>query len=537
MCFANYIKAGYPILWVKSYEEHRVLVEYIADLAKNKKKDAKNETLYQTFTWDVPDGIRPAGIKEGVFATGIPLKMKKDDGEADTNLDPMIPLIWLDEIAEENTVLFLKDYHPFLQKEFQDSVLIKRKIRNLISKFKAQGKTMVILSSDVQIPQELDKEISVITFKLPSRDELKLVLQGVCESAGATYPKDDEAILDAALGMTSFEAENAFSVCLIEAKKFDAKIVRREKSSIVKKTGMLEVIESNYTLDDIGGLENLKAWLSARQGCFSAKAREFGVKPPKGLLMVGVPGGGKSLSAKAVSTVWGRPLLRLDMGQVFGSYVGESESNMRRVLDIAEAVAPCILWMDELEKSLSGNKAGMESHETTRRVFQHLLTWMQEKTADVFLVATANSVESLPPELLRAGRIDAIFWVDLPDEIQREEIIKIHLKKVGRKPDMFGEKIAELVKASDGFTGAEIEVLIQESLVRAFALGHTDVEVQDILDTVKEITPISKLMKNDIDNARKWAEGRGTKMASVSHKKEPATKGDEGQGKRKLQLI
>jgi SpoVK/Ycf46/Vps4 family AAA+-type ATPase len=520
--FSNYIKAGYALLWVKTHEEFRVLTDYVNQISGIKVADG--DLKYETYTWDVADGIRKIGIKDGVLASGEALE--------GTASDPLNPLTWLDEKAEDNTIMFLKDYNPFLQKEFQDSIFLHRKIRNSIGKFRAKGKVLVILSTDVQIPQDLDKEITVLDYKLPTRDDLKIVLKACCEFSEAPYPANDEELIDAALGMTSFEAENAFSISLVESKKYDAAIIRREKSSIVKKTGLLEVINSTYTLDDIGGLELLKDWLRARKDCFSTTAKEFGISPPKGLLMVGVPGGGKSLSAKAVATVWGRPLVRLDMGRIFGSYVGESENNMRRCLDIAEAVSPCILWMDELEKSLSGNKAGMESHETTRRVFQELLTWMQERTSDVFLVATANSVESLPPELLRAGRIDAIFWVDLPDMVQREEIIKIHLKKRGRNPNMFGGKITELVKVSEGFTGAEIEVWIMESLVRAFSQKHKDLQLDDLLATVLEITPISKLMETDIQNARNWAKNRGTKMASITHK--PKSDND---GKRKMNLL
>jgi SpoVK/Ycf46/Vps4 family AAA+-type ATPase len=239
----------------------------------------------------------------------------------------------------------LKDYHPFLKKEFQDSTLITRKIRNLVTKFKAQGKVLVILSPTVEVPLELDKEMTVIEYKLPEAKDLRIVLKSVCAAVGAPYPKEDTLIIDSALGMTSTEAENAFSVSLIEANKFDDVLIRKEKAQIVKKTGILEVIDSNLTLEDIGGLENLKEWLTARQKCFSPEAKTFGVTPPKGLLLVGVPGCGKSLTAKVVATAWGRPLLRLDMGSVFGSYVGESEHNMKKVLDMAEAVAPCVLWI------------------------------------------------------------------------------------------------------------------------------------------------------------------------------------------------
>jgi SpoVK/Ycf46/Vps4 family AAA+-type ATPase len=527
MCFINYIRAGYPILWIKSHEEARVLTEYALQISKLKVPDG--EKKYQAFAWDVADGVRSIGFKNGALASG-----ESVEGTAG---DPLQPLLWLDKTAEENSILFLKDYNPFLQKEFQDSVLLSRKLRNLISKFKSQGKVLVLLSADAKIPVELDKEISVLDYKLPNREDLRIVLKASCESSGAPYPENEDDLIDAALGMTAFEAENAFSISLVESKKFDPKVVRREKSATVKKTGLLEVIESNYTMDDIGGLENLKGWLGVRKNCFGAHAKEFGITPPKGLLLAGVPGTGKSLSAKAVSTVWNRPLLRFDMGRIMGGIVGESEGNMRKCLDIAGAVAPCVLWIDEIEKGLSGVKAGanqQKAHEVTERVFGELLNFMQDRQADVFLVATCNSLESLPPELLRSGRIDCIFWVDLPDAIQREEIIKIHLKRRGREPNMFDADMPKLLKATEGFTGAEIEVWIQESLVRAFSQNHKELQLNDLLETAPEITPISKLMKSDIENSRKAAEARGTKLASAVHQE---VKENETSKPRKVSLI
>jgi SpoVK/Ycf46/Vps4 family AAA+-type ATPase len=528
MCFTNYIKAGYSLMWVKTHEEIRVLTQYAADTKKLKVPD--DEKGYKAFTWDVADGVHSIGIKDGLLASG--------NAEEGTANDPLAPLIWLDEKAEDNTVLFLKDYRPFLQEKYQDSNLIIRKIRNLINKFKSQGKVLVILSPDVQIPMELDKEINVIHFKLPGRDELKIVLKASCEAAGAPYPANDEELINAALGMTTMEADNAFSISLVEAKKYDPKIVRREKSAIVKKTGLLEVIETPFTMEDIGGLENLKDWLNGRKTCFTIKAREFGITSPKGIVLAGVPGTGKSLSAKAVAGLWGRPLLRFDMGRIMGGIVGESESNMRKCLEIASAVAPCVLWIDEIEKGLSGVKAGgnqQEAHEVTKRVFGELLNFMQDRESDVFMVATCNSLDGLPPELIRGGRIDAIFWVDLPDSVQRDEIIKIHLKRRGRKPDMFKTDMDKLVQASEGYTGSEIEVWLQESLIRAFNAGHTDLQLDDMLATIAGITPISKLMKTEIDMSRAKSKDRGCKLASIEHASAKVAE-QKTDGTRKLKL-
>ena len=528
MSFKNYIKAGYALMWVKTSEEIRALTHYTADIGGLKSLDQKN---YKAYTWDVADGIRSIEIKNGVLVTGKAIE--------NTAGDPFAPFQWLDgdekfkeieQKAEDNTVLFLKDYCPFLQKEFPDSILIMRKIRNLVNKFRAQGKVLVILSPNVNIPSELDKEINVIHYRLPSREDLKIVLRTSCEASNTTYPTNDEEIINAALGMTAMEAENAFSISLVETKKFNPKIIRREKSEIVKKTGLLEVIDSAYTMADIGGLEFLKSWLTDRKNCFTVKAKEFGITPPKGLILAGVPGTGKSLSAKAVASLWGRPLLRFDMGRIMNSLLGESENNMRKCLEIAAAVAPCVLWIDEIEKGLSGVKAGggqQEAHEVTKRIFGELLNFMQDREADVFLVATCNSLESLPPELMRGGRIDAIFWVDLPDAVQREEIIRIHLKRRGRKPDMFDSAMNQLLKVSEGFTGAEIEVWVQESLIHAFNAGHAELQLDDMLATITGITPISRLMRTEIEASRTRAIERGCKSASISHgtKEEKRTTG------------
>lgn len=530
MNFSSYIYAGYPLLWVSSYEEYRVLTSYVADISNAKEQ-------YNTYAWDIADGIHAATISDGTLMfekESIKVKMTTANGEeeVDSNMDPLIPLKWLDEEAPNNTIVFLRDYTPFLDKSCKDAVLLSRKIRNLIPKFKAQGKTLVILSPTVAIPNELEKEVSVIEFKLPTRDVLDIVLKGVCESTGKNYPSDTDMIIDSALGMTAFEAENAFCISLIESKKFDPAVIRREKASIVRKSGLLEIVDtSDFSLDDIGGMENVKKWTLLRKDCSSTKAREFGITPAKGLLLVGVPGCGKSLFAKVIAVVRGQVLVRLDMGRIFGSYVGESEANMRKVLTTLEAVSPCVVWLDELEKSMSGNKAGHEGHETTRRVFQEFLTWMQEKKADCLLVATANSVESLPPELIRPGRIDKMFFVDLPDEVQRAEIFRIHLRKAGRKPDMFDKDMAEIVALSKDFTGAEMEVWVKDSLVTAFSASHKDITLEDLKETVKEITPIIKLMSADIQNARKWAESHGAKPASIKHEVVEST---ENKPKRKV---
>lgn len=531
--FMNKIQSGNPLLWVKTHEEQRALTQYVREISKKtiKNSDTGVNEKYSLYTWDVADGIREISIKEGCLALGEPIANIKPG-------DPVAPLKWLeDKDTPENSILILKDYHFYLDgKTFSTADIVRRNIRNLITR--NPGKTLVILSPVLDIPIELDKSVNVVDFKLPTRDDLKIVLKGVCESAGmpeARWPKgaEEETLIDAAMGMTSMEAENAFSLPLIVAGAFDPVVVRKEKSNIVKKSGILEVIEASETMDDIGGLEILKQYLIDRKDSSTVEAKEFGVQAPRGLLFVGVPGCGKSLTAKATASTFGWPLLRLDMGNVFGSYVGESEHNMQKCMDIIDAVSPCCLWIDEIEKDLAGNKTGtgQEGHETTKKVFKMLLTWLNEHKSEVMLVATANSVQSLPPELLRAGRIDKIFWVDLPDAVQRAEIFKIHLKKIGRKADLFDKDMNQLVTVSTGFSGAEIEVWIKEALIKAFSSKHKELTLQDLLDTVGEITPISRLMATEIKQSREWLQGRGCKNASIVRNTPAET---TGTGKRKI---
>jgi len=430
--FMNKVKASYSCLWVKTHEEERALAEYVAEAARTviKNPETGADEPFSTFSWDVASGLRKVTIEGGRLAYEKPIAK---------STDPVKPLIWIDtpqasDGPGDNTIIFLKDYHEYLGKNFRDADIIKRTIRNILPALRGTCKCLVILSSVVVIPDELDKEIRMIDYKLPTRAELKGVLQYICESAGVPEnrrptPALEEELINAALGMTSIEAGNAFSVSLTEGKGLKPEIIRREKSGIVQKSGILEVVEVTETLADVGGLENLKRDLMIRKDNFTNAAHDFGVRSPKGIVFVGVPGCGKSLTAKATASAFGMPLLRLDMGKVFGKYVGESEGNMDKCLAIASAVAPCCLWIDEIEKDLAGNKdGGQEGHETTKKVFKMLLTFLQERKSDVFLVATANSVRSLPPELLRSGRIDKIYWVDLPDPVQREEIIRIHLR-------------------------------------------------------------------------------------------------------------
>lgn len=326
----------------------------------------------------------------------------------------------------------------------------------------------------------MQKEITIFDFPLPTLKEVRNKFDGMLkQNAGveASMSEDDkDRLCKAALGLTLQEAESAFALAMVNDGKIDIKdlpVILQEKVQVIKKTGILEFIQSDYSIKDIGGLDNLKNWLLKRNNSWSEQAKKYCIPAPKGVLVTGVPGCGKSLTAKAMSTIWQLPLLKLDFGKVFSGLVGSSEENMRRALATAEAVAPSILWIDEIEKGLSGLGSNGDSG-VSSRIFGQFLTWMQEKEAPVFVIATANNISNLPPELLRKGRFDEIFFVDLPTLAERKEIFKLHLERRLKDKEVASEVAGmknictELAKMTEGFIGSEIEQVVISSLCDAF---------------------------------------------------------------------
>jgi len=405
----------------------------------------------------------------------------------------------------ENSIILLRDLHLFLADA--NPVLI-RAIKDSLVVGKTKGRVLIVLGCRQVLPPELEREFVVLDFSLPDRDQLGVVLDAISVSAKLKRPSgaDRDQVLDAATGLTSTEAETAYALAVIETKRVDATIVAREKAATVKKNGLLEVVPVRESRNDIGGLDVLKDWLLRRWDAFGERALQYGLPAPKGLLICGIPGTGKSLTAKATVSVFGRPLLNLDAGKLYGSLVGQSESNLRSVIQVAEAIAPCVLWLDELEKGLAGSKSsGSTDGGTSSRVFGSFIIWMQDRKAPVFVVATANDVTQLPPELLRKGRWDDIMFVDLPNQAEREAIWGIQITKYGRKPDRYD--VVALARASEGHTGAEIEQAVIDALYRAFADGREPGMV-DLSLALEESVPLSKLMSEQIGALRKWAVGR-----------------------------
>jgi len=430
------------------------------------------------------------------------------------------PLVALGYAAEspERAIFVFRDLHPYL-KDFH----VVRRLRDIVAELRRSYKTLVLLSPELRVPLELEKDVTVIDFPLPDVQELKELLRRFLQRAGnhAGVQVDlseelIERVAQSATGMTVTEAESAFAKVLVRDRRFseeDLPTIIAEKKQIVRKSGILEYHDLSETMTDVGGLEGLKEWLKVRQLAFSEKAREYGLPFPRGLLLIGVQGCGKSLTAKAVGGLWKLPILRLDVGRIFSMHVGESERNMRAAIATATTLSPCILWVDEIEKSFSGTgSSNLLDAGVTQRVFGTFITWLQEKKEPVFVIATANRVDQLPPELLRRGRFDEIFFIDLPGVDERAEIYRIHILKRGRQPGNFD--VEELARRSRGLSGAEIEQTVISALYRAFPEGR-DVRTEDILACITETVPLATLAREHIDGLREWAKARARRASPV----------------------
>lgn len=488
------IRARYPLIYVVSWEEERVMREIERIAAKRKKK---------VYAWTISRGM--VRHRKGMGDAAEGMKGTKD------------PILLLKEIMtfEDPAVFVLKDYHPYMK----DSNVV-RGLRDLASHLRQTYKSVILLSPTLSLPPDLEKEINIVDFPLPDKEDLGQLYLSIAKDLERhpnfqvdTDLESMDPLLEAAVGLTLNEAENVFAKALVmtgRLTKQEVPFIYSEKRQIIRKTGILEYIDTREKMNEVGGLDQLKVWLAKRRLAFSKEAREFGLPVPKGVLVVGVQGCGKSLCAKAVSNMWSLPLLRLDMGRLFSSFIGASEQNVRRAISIAESVSPVILWLDEIEKGLAGVQSSMSDSGTTMRVFGTLITWMQEKEASVFVIATANQVEGLPPELLRKGRFDEIFFVDLPDKEERMQIYRIHLEKRKRNPAEFD--IDRISEASDGFSGSEIEQSIISALYDAFE-KKTEIDTKMILNAIEDTYPLSVTMKEAIEKRRRWAKGRA-RMAS-----------------------
>jgi hypothetical protein len=428
--------------------------------------------------------------------------------------DPGSPLEYISTAGKKpgdathatDVLLILKDFDFFLGgsggyplgraiKDLRDQLLRDREDRT----------TIIALGVSADLPARLEKVLTVIDFDLPTEDELtEQALESLMQVPGAVASASVLASARmagrATAGLTATDAGLALAMSIANAGGVDTALLLAEKKAIIRRSGLLEYYEGTTDLAEVGGLKNLKNWLKERGGAFSEEAKKFGLPAPKALMLLGTPGTGKSLVAKTIGRTWGMPVLRLDIGSMFGSLVGESEGRMRRALQVAEAVAPCILFIDEVEKALGrggGNDGG-----TTSRLFGNFLTWLSDKTAPVFVVCTANGVGSLPPEFLRAGRFDAIFMIDLPTKAERAEICRVMVSRYKRNVKSF--TLDAVVEVTEGFSGAEIESSFVSAMYAAFSAG-TEVTTDGWVAAARKTIPLSSTMGPELEELRKWA--------------------------------
>jgi len=486
------IRARYPLLYLVTSEEGRAQ-QMLENVAQRRQK-----RLYE---WSCSTGIVPAGVS-----------IQSPKHRSSSSKDPLVAL---DQVIDqiEPAIFLFKDFHPFLTRP---NFAVTRKLKEIALHLKNSLKTVVIVSPVLEIPPELEKEITVLNFPLPDVEDLSLLLDHILDEVREAKQivtdldaAGRERLLQAALGLTVTEAENVFAKILVKNQRLssdDVGDVFEQKQQVIRKSGLLEYCSNVESFAHVGGLAVLKEWLGKRALAFSEEARAFGLPAPRGILLLGVQGCGKSLCAKAVANQWQLPLLRFDIGRMFGSFVGSSEENVRRAIAVAESVAPAILWVDELDKAFAGaQSSGASDGGTTARVIGTLLTWLSEKTAPVFVVATANDISHLPPELLRKGRFDEIFFVDLPAENERADVFRIHLLRRSRGPEQFD--VARFAAESDGLSGAEIEQAVVSALYDAFAAGE-ELQSDHVLGALRETVPLARTMDKQIEQLRAWADGR-----------------------------
>lgn len=486
----RYIDAGFPIIYMNTYEEDKV------DSIIKKVSAGK-----EIFEWNGINGYID-------FETQTPMM-------EDFSLEMLLDLFKNKEMLE-NKIVLLKDVNSHLE-----NPCIVSKLKG-IAKMINQGvdATIVMVSSVVVIPKELEKFITILEIDYLTSDDMReIIFKFIKEN---NLGEVSESLIDelsvAFKGLTEFEVNNLLRLSYAddgELSRRDLRLIFDQKQQVIKKAGILEMIPFKETIDDIGGLENLKEWFIRKSKVYknTDKALEFGVDMPKGVLIAGVPGCGKSLSAKAAANLFQVPLLRLDMGRLMGKYVGESEANLRKAISLAEAISPCVLWIDELEKAFAGIGGSGGGAEVTTRLFGNFLTWMQEKDSPTFVVATANDIIKLPPELLRKGRFDEIFYVGLPSDKEREKIFDIHINK--RRPnDTKGINNSELVRKTKGFSGADIEGVIKDAVETAFADDKKGITTEDILSAINNTHSLSEIMKDSLDKMSQEYKNRKFKNAS-----------------------
>jgi SpoVK/Ycf46/Vps4 family AAA+-type ATPase len=480
------IRARYSLIYIPTIEEERVekSIEQVA-------KQLENRPIY---IWDFVDGYQ-----------GNP----NDRGFGRRN--PLQALEFIDKLSpNEPGIFILRDYHRFLE-----DVSVARKLRNLGRKFKAEPKNLIVLAPQISIPNDLSEAITILEFPLPNAEEIRSEITKLLQATQqnlASSALDD--LVRASQGLSLDRVRRVLGRAIAEHQSIepaDVESILEEKRQTIRQTQILDFYPTSAQMEDIGGLDNLKEWLVRRGGSFSDKARQYGLPHPRGLLLVGIQGTGKSLTAKAIAHHWHLPLLRLDVGRLFAGLVGESESRTRQMIQLAEALSPCILWIDEIDKAFGGLDSKGDAG-TTSRVFSTVVTWLAEKTSAVFVVATANNVQALPPEILRKGRFDEIFFVGLPSQSERRSIFAVHLQKV-RAQNLRDFDLDRLAAETPSFSGAEIEQILVEAMHIGFSQNR-DFTTNDILEAASQTIPLAVTAQEQINALQEWANSGRARLAS-----------------------
>jgi ATP-dependent 26S proteasome regulatory subunit len=483
---ALFLKARYPIIYINTIEEDRV--EYVI------RKSIKTNLNRSMYSWDFVDGYTNNPNNEG-FAKRNPLQA----------------LELVERLNAETPALFLlKDFNRFLT-----DLSISRKLRNVSRILKLQPKTIIIIGSDLTIPRELQDLVTVLQFQLPLENEINQELNRLITSLNIKLdPQLFETLSRACQGLSLERIRRVLSKIIATYKTIDDNsiaVLLNEKKQIISQTEILEYSSVNEKIENVGGLDNLKSWLKKRKTAFSIQASKYGLPTPRGLLLVGIQGTGKSLAAKAIATDWQLPLLKLDVGKLFGGIVGESESRLRQMINVAETISPCILWIDEMDKAFSNTESRGDSG-TSNRVLATFISWLSEKTKPVFVIATANNIDLLPLEIIRKGRFDEIFFLNLPQREEREEIFKIHLQEF-RPKTWTSFDYPKLAQSSESFSGAEIRQSIIEGMYQAF-YEKREFTTKDICIALNDLIPLANLESDQMIRLQDWASSGRLRPAS-----------------------
>jgi SpoVK/Ycf46/Vps4 family AAA+-type ATPase len=489
------VRARYPLLYIVSVEEEPVeeVLNRVAEQIEPKR---------QLLIWDIVRGWNDNGDNKNTVMGALNRVAKYGEG----------------------TLFVLKDLYPVLKNPYsKENAPVLRELKNLARELKRNRKTLILTSHSLELPVDLMEEVTVIDFPLPNVLEINYLIERLVRAESLKLEGlGREQLVKACQGLSRARIHRVLAMALASKQQVDETDIDKvleEKKQAIQQTGILEFFPTQETLKNVGGLENLKQWVKMRQDAFTEQARRYGIPNPKGVLLVGIQGTGKSLSAKTIAREWRLPLLRLDTGRLFGGIVGESESRVRQMIQLCEAIAPCVLWIDEIDKAFGNISSNMDGDSgTSRRVFGSLITWMQEKTSPVFIVATANNVQILPAELLRKGRFDEIFFLNLPSEKERIEIFKVHLNKW--RPQRLREfDLAQLAAAAKKFSGAEIEQVIIDAMHRAFGMvengNRRDFTTEDIISSIKETVPLALIAYQQIEQLKQWAAQAGARTASI----------------------